>query len=141
MEFLELLKKKEAESPLGVCIPDKAKKKLEDAEKAKSLMEKEERTRREEAAKEAAKTFRDDRPRFEVLGRFDTEKFYMITGRMLSGRIKKGDKLTVNGKKVKIKEIKVLFQPAKEMTKGQKGSLELEAPKGTDVKIDSIIEF
>lgn len=109
MAILKLIQKKE-KKPLGICIPEHQKQKIE------KLAEKvDDEVKSASIPKSSAA--------FEVEEYFEIHGFAMIRGKVLRGIVTDKDKVLIGGKKIKITELRIDDRKVKILDEGERGAI------------------
>ncbi len=125
MSVLRLLTKPKKTHHLGVCVPEHQKEKIE-----LEIKEIEKEKKKQSVENNA----------FEVSGYYEVWGNAMLKGTLLSGRITSKNKIVVDGKEIKIKEIQFNGRKAKALQEGETGALFLNA-KGLRIEAGQVIEI
>ena len=104
MGILKLLERKE-KKPLGVCIPEHQKRRIEELSKKEPKIK---------ASGDAS---------FEVTEYFQIHEFAIIKGNVLKGIVTNKDKLLIGGKKIKIAELWMNNRKVCMLNEGDSGAI------------------
>jgi len=135
MSLLEsIFKEEKKEHTLGVCVPEHARVKQEEANR--EVVEK----------IKAAHAPRKKQSRGEIRGAFRVSGLYvsgetvMLRGRVTSGEIKNKMRTEIRSKKISVKELQRGKETVKTLHAGDEGAIYLDRV-GASLKLNDLIEF
>ena len=129
--LLSSILSREKKRPLGVCIPDSTKTKIE----AEQLQRE-----KEEAERKTHEFFGTG---FAVSGIFHFHDSLMVQGTAFGVKIRKNDKILLQGIRLIVKDVQVENKSAGSINPGQKGALFIKAEKGhfPIIRIGDVLEI
>lgn len=131
VDLLSGILNREKKKPLGICIPETAKTKIE----AEQIQRE-----KEEKEKKASEIFGAG---FFVEGIFHFHDSLMVQGTAAGIRVKKNDRILLQGIRLIVKDVQVENRSAGSINPGQKGALFLKAEKGhfPIIRIGDLLEI
>ena len=133
--------KKKKKKEIKVCIPDHTKDKIEKEVLDKKIEKRKDAITKKENDFVIKKRISGSTNLFKVTGRYDTGNEAMLSGIVESGSIRIKMKTNIEGKEIKIDEIRIGSQTIDELNIMEEGTLFLRGKNIQNIKYDDILDF